>query len=311
MRQAQRILLVVGCGIGFALSSIAQDSAIQVGSHFVQLREVVIGRKLDVPAFIDRIKSDSSFYKAFRNLHLVNFTAVNDIRMLDRKGRVDASLQSKTRQLRRNNCRTMEVLQETTTGDFYTSGGDYNYYTASMYASLFFTKGSVCGEDNVVAGRQFSTRGKSGMEKHKEQLKMLFFSPGKRINGLPFMSSKTALYGDNLADAYDMQIDMESHQGRNCYVFRQTVKPGRKSDVVIDEMITWFDDVTLDVVARHYSLSYDAGVYDFRVRMEVEMGQVGNLLVPQIIKYNGNWKAIFKPRERGVFTAMLTDFSLE
>lgn len=288
-----------------------QDSTVQVGSHFVQLREVVIGRKLDVPSFIDRIKSDSSFYKAFRNLHLVNFTAINDIRLLDRKGRVDASLQSKTRQIRRKQCRTMEVLQESTTGDFYTSAGNYTYYTASMYASLFFTKGSVCGEDNVVAGRQFSTRGKSGMEKHKEQLKMLFFSPGKRINGLPFMSAKTALYGDNLADAYDMQIDMETHQGRNCYVFRQMVKPSRKSDVVIDEMVTWFDDVSLDVVARHYALRYDAGVYDFDVRMEVEMGQVGDLLVPQLIKYNGNWKAIFKPRERGVFTAVLTDFSLE
>lgn len=311
MRNAQRVLTLIWMGLFVALHAIAQDSTIQVGSHFVQLREVVVGRKLDVPAFIDRIKSDSSFYKAFRNLHLVNFTAVNDIRMLDRKGRVDASLQSKTRQHRRNNCRAMDVLQEATTGDFYTSRGDYNYYTASMYASLFFTKGSVCGEDNIVAGRQFSTRGKSGMEKHKEQLKMLFFSPGKRINGLPFMSSKTALYGDNLADAYDMQIDMETHQGRNCYVFRQTVKSDRKSDVVIDEMITWFDDVTLDVVARHYTLSYEAGVYDFRVRMEVEMGQVGNLLVPQVIKYNGNWKAIFKPRERGVFTAVLSDFSLE
>ena len=28
-------------------------------------------------------------------------------------------------------------------------------------------------------------KGKSGMAKHKEQLKMLFFNPGKKIPGIP------------------------------------------------------------------------------------------------------------------------------
>jgi hypothetical protein len=61
-------------------------------------------------------------------------------------------------------------------------------------------------------------------------------------------------------------------------------------------------------VARNYSLSYDAGVYDFDVDMHVEMSKVGNLLVPSVLRYNGNWKAIFKKRERGIFTATLFDF---
>lgn len=303
-----RWLMAIACGC--SLTGQAQDTTVQVGAHLIQLREVVVGRKLDVPTFIQHVKSDSSFYKAFRNLHLVGFTARNDIRMLSRKGQVVASLQSKTRQHRTANCRTMEVLEESTTGDFYTNDRAYNYYTASLYASLFFTQGKICGEDNIVTGRSFSTQGKRGMEKHKEQLKMLFFNPGRRINGLPFMSSKTALYDDDVADAYDMQINYETWQGHNCYVFRQTVKPDRRSSVVVNEMVTWFDAVSLDVLARQYELSYDAGVYDFKVRMEVELGYIGNLLVPQVIKYNGNWKAIFKPRERGVFTAVLSDFSL-
>jgi hypothetical protein len=49
-------------------------------------------------------------------------------------------------------------------------------------------------------------------------------------------------------------------------------------------------------------------VYDFKVNMEVKMTTVGNLLVPALLSYNGNWKAIFKKRERGVFTATLFDF---
>ena len=40
---------------------------------------------------------------------------------------------------------------------------------------------------------------------------MLFFNPGKKIKGLPFMSGKTAIYDDEMADAYDMEIDMDEN----------------------------------------------------------------------------------------------------
>jgi len=79
--------------------------------------------------------------------------------------------------------------------------------------------------------------------------------------------------------------------------------------VIIDEMITWFNDQTYEVVARTYTLSYNAAVYDFKVSMEVEMTKYGEYLVPALIRYVGNWKAIFKKRERGVFTATLSDFN--
>ena len=42
--------------------------------------------------------------------------------------------------------------------------------------------------------------------------------------------------------------------------------------------------------------------------MEVSMTRFGDLVVPQVLKYNGNWKVALKKRERGVFTAVLTDF---
>jgi hypothetical protein len=137
---------------------------------------------------------------------------------------------------------------------------------------------------------------------------MLFFNPGKRIKGLPFMASKTAIYDDDMASMYDMSIDMEVYNKIGCFVFRQKVKPGNESDVLVDEMTTWFDEKTMDVVARNYLISYDAGVYDFKVQMEVQMTHAGDLVVPSLIRYNGNWKVIFKKRERGVFTATLFDF---
>ena len=284
------------------------DTTVTIGSKIITLSTVVLDNKLNVPAFIERVKNDSSFYKAFKNLRTVNFTAINDIRMNNKSGKLDASLNSHTKQIVLNGCRTMQVLEETATGNFYTDAKEYNYYTAQMYASLFFTKGNICGEDNIVKGKEFSTEGKSGMEKHKEQLKMLFFNPGRKINGLPFMSNKTAIFEDEIADSYDMDIDWERYNNTNCYVFKQKVKDGKKGSVVVDEMTTWFNEITFDVVARTYSLSYDAGVYDFKVNMEIQMTTFGNLTVPALIRYNGNWKAIFKKRERGIFTATLSDF---
>ncbi len=292
----------------FLFAQNKSDTVVNIEGRVITLSEVVVNNKINVPAFIERLRTDTTFYKAFRTLHILGFTALNDFRMVDKDGDIKASLRSKTKQVRSNNCRTMQVLDETTTGDIYDGNKNYNYYTSEMYAGLFFTKGTICGEDNIVKGREHSTAGLHGMEKHKAQLKMLFFNPGKQINGIPFISGKTAIFDKDMADKYDMSIDMEQYNNTSCYIFKIKAKPNRKGDVVIDEMTTWFNDKTFEIVARNYSLSYDAGVYDFNVQMQVELTKFGEYLVPSLIRYVGNWKAVFKKRERGIFTATLFDF---
>lgn len=292
----------------FLFAQNKKDTTVKVDNNYITLSEIVVNNKLDIASFIERVKNDTTFYKAFRNLHILGYTSLNDIRMLNKKGNIVASLTSRTKQIRENNCRKMEVLNQSTIGDMYDRNGDFNYYTAQMYAGLFFTKDSVCGEDNIVKGREFSTHGLSGIDKHKEQLKMLFFNPGKKISGLPFISDKTEIFNKSMADKYDMNIDYRKYNNEDCYVFTVKVKNDKKSDVVINEMTTWFNEKTFEIVARNYSISYDAGVYDFNVNMEVQMTKAGGLLVPSVLRYNGNWKVIFKKREHGIFTATLFDF---
>jgi len=292
----------------FSFAQQKNDTTVKVDGNYITMSEIVVNNKLDVASFINRVKNDTTFYKAFRNLRILGYTSLNDIRMLDKNGKVQASLQSKTQQIRSENCRKMKVLQQSVKGDIFDNSGNYNYYTAQMYAGLFFTKDSVCGENNIVKGHDFSTSGLSGIEKHKEQLKMLFFNPGKKINGLPFISNKTAIFDESMADKYDMNIDFRDYENIPCYVFTIKVKDGQESSVVIDEMTTWFSEKNFEIVARNYSLNYDAGVYDFKVDMEVKMTKAGDLLVPALLRYNGSWKVIFKKRERGVFTATLFDF---
>ena len=216
-----------------------KDTTVKVNDNYITLSEIVVNSKLNVPSFIERIKNDTTFYKAFRNLRVIGYTSLNDIRMLDPNDKIVASLVSKTRQYRVHNCRKMQVLNQMTAGNMYDAKENYNYYTAELYAGLFFTKDSVCGETNIVKGFQFSTKGLSGIEKHKEQLKMLFFNPGKKVSGLPFISGKTEIFDRSMAGNYDMAIDLRNYNNTSCYVFTIKVKDNKRSNVVVDEMTTW------------------------------------------------------------------------
>ncbi|MBC7588725.1 MAG: hypothetical protein H7178_10260, partial [Chitinophagaceae bacterium] len=175
------------------IATFSQDSVVIIDKKKFTLTEVVVRNNFDYKKLLLQIKEDTTFYKAFRNLRILGFTSFNDIKMLDKKGAIKASLLSKTTQNRTSNCRTMDVLEENVTGDFYDDKHKYNYLTAELYAGLFFTKDRVCGEDNIVKGHTSSASGKSGMEKHKEQLKTLFFNPGKKIPGIPFIGDKLDL----------------------------------------------------------------------------------------------------------------------
>ncbi|MBX2932075.1 MAG: hypothetical protein KF781_09030 [Chitinophagaceae bacterium] len=293
----------------------AQDTTIIIDKKKFTLTEVVVRNGFDYNTLLKQIKEDTSFYKAFKNLRIIGFTAYNDIKMLDKKGKIKASLFSKTKQERANNCRTMQVLEETTTGNFYDKNKNYHYTTAQMYASLFFTKGTVCNETNIVAGNTLSVADKKGMDKHKEQLKMLFFNPGKKIPGIPFIGGKLDLYDDAANKIYDYKLDLQEKENKLYYVLSIVPKNKlgifRRDKVVVDEMITWFDPKTLEVAYRSYSLSYSAGVYDFDVSMEVQMTTYKGYTVPKLLRYIGNWDVMFKKRERSIFTATLFDFKEE
>jgi len=308
MKKVLHITIALLC---FAFAQ-AQDSSVTSGKKIITLKEVVVRSNLNVPAFIDRVKNDTTFYKAFKNLKVLGYTALNDVRMLDKKGVARASLQGRTRQVRFHGCRHTVVAEQKVTGDMLDKAGNWNYYTMEMYAGLFWVRDTICGENNIVGDPTFNIKNKSGSAKHREQLKMLFFNPGKRIPGLPFIGNKLALFDDDMSAYYDYVIDMELLNGEWCYVFdvkaRDNLSNGEKDNIVINKMTTWFNQQTMDIVLRKYDLSYRAGVYDFDVEIETELTRFGNYLVPKVLRYNGNWDVVFKKRERGVFTATLFDF---
>ena len=274
----------------------------------ILIDEVIINSSangFDIKEFIERIKSDTTFYKAFRTMHLVTYNAENDIKIFEKKSnKVKASLSSETKQIARNGCRTMNVLDEKVTGDFYNKKREYNYYTAELYASLFFTKGKVCGEDNIVKGHlDKSVNGKGSLEKNKAKLKQLMFNPGSRISGIPFMGNKSAIFDPEIAKMYDFRLAIEDKNGVPCYMFEATPKKEYLGEVVYKQFKTWFRQSDYSIVSRDYALSYNTVAYDFDVIIHVDLQQIGHQLLPSYISYRGNWYAFTKGREKVSFSA--------
>lgn len=274
----------------------------------ILIDEVIINssdKGFDIKDFIERIKNDTTFYKAFRSMRLVTYNAENDIKVFEKKGNaIKASLTSETKQIARDGCRTMNVLEEKTTGDFYNRKKEYNYYTAELYASLFFTKGKICGEDNIVKGQlERSTSGKGSLEKNKAKLKQLMFNPGSRIQGIPFMGNKSAIFDPDIAKMYDFRLAAEDKNGVPCYMFEATPKKEYAGDVVYKQFKTWFRQSDYAITSRDYALSYNTIAYDFDVIIHVDLQQIGPNLLPTYISYRGNWYAFTKGREKVAFTA--------
>jgi len=308
-----RSILFIMC-MSLLAQSWAQDTTLNIENQTFTLADAIVRNHFEYKDILAKIKRDTSFYKAFKTLRTIEYSSFNHIEMYDKNQKMEASLDSRTRQNRIGDCRTMDVIEEKIFGNLRDSKGEYNYVTPSLYASLFFTKGKICGETNIVKGKKRTIQG-SGIEKAKEQLKMLFFNPGEKIPGIPMIGNKLDLYDDNAHELYTYRLDYVDYHGKLAYVFE--IKPKEdlgffaKDRVVVDQMITWFNPSTLEVLGRNYSLSYKAGVYDFNVQMEVEMTYTKNgLLVPKILRYKGDWDVVFKKRERGLFTATLFDFKV-
>ncbi len=261
----------------------------------------------DTEDFIRLVRKDSSFYRAFHNLRLVNYKAENDMRFFDKKNKVAATYFSRTSQQSDGDCRTMDVLEEKTTGNFYKRKKKYRYYTAKMYDRVFYTHGKICGEEEMLEEKESNLK---GLQKYYNELKRLIFQPGERVK-VPLIGSKTAIFDTKLAPYYDYFITSKPFtNGADCYVFSAVVKPDflekKAGKTVIKYLETFFEKSNLQVVGRKYHLVY-SGVFDFDVTMDVELMKRGGRYYPRVVQYNGFWNIPTRKIEIANFTARISE----
>lgn len=289
------ILLFLGWGLGLKAQDTFYMPRVELGEVLIR----ALPEDFDAATFIKIIKEDTSFYKAFKTMHLVTYHGEHKIDVFHPGKRdIIASYQSETKQIYRNGCRTMNVLEEQVMGDFYDKKGEYEYFTAKMYDQLFFTNGKVCNENNIVRGSlDKDIRGKNRIEKSKVQLKYLIFNPGVAIPGLPVIGKKAGIFEKDIAKDYDFFIDLVEIKGEWHYEFIAKPKAYAYNGMVIKYLRTWLRKGDLKIMGRDYHVGYKAGVYDFDVKMYVELEESRGKLLPKLIRYDGNWHVAMKKRE--------------
>ena len=288
---------------------IAQDTTFQKINN---LQSINLHNNLQFTKILQILKLDSSFYNAFKNLHYVGYSCYNNIEMLNPSNKIIASLNSKATQIFKNNCRFIIKEEEKTTGDMYNQRNQFNYETAKLYAHIFLPKDTICNEKIKTHYESKKTKNITSIDKRKEQLKTLFFNPGAKIKGIPFLGDKLNVYDSNAREYYDYSLDQVQFNNKLCFEFKMEAKKNltnfQRSKIIIDNITTWLNVQNFEIVGREYALSYNALFYDFNVQVYVEMTNYKNKLVPNLMRYKGNWKLLFNKREKANFTATLFNF---
>lgn len=299
-RYSQITVLLLSATLAYTKAS-AQDQDTTYYGMRIMMDEVVIKavkKGWDLQAFVRRMQTDTTFYKAFLGLKVVNYESENNIRILDANNKPLATMHNNTIQKVAGSCRTVSVVNERTSGDFYKKDRQPAYFTAELFQRLFFRPGKECGVTDRIADAHTGKGNK--LDKAKEQLKQLVFNPGSKVSGVPFAGDKASIFDADMMSKYDFSLKFDTYEGVECYVFRAVPKKEYAGDVIFNQLDTWFRTADYSIMARDYSLSYHTMVYDFDVRMKVRLEQKEGRLLPASIDYQGNWHVMMKKRERAV-----------
>ncbi len=286
-------------GVPDTIRTIHIDSAIQITST-----------RLTTETFIQQMLNDKSFYEAFRNMKKFSFTADNRIYSYDKKNKINGKIY---RRIYHNNegAYKMQMLAKSDSGDVYKKNGKYQMYTVEMFDYIFMN----AYNSDFVPSEPISGKSGESNESYKDKLKTLIFSPGRPIKGVPFISGKTELFTANMRQYYNYEYFKGTYlDSIPVYRLKITVKPGlsnwTKNGLMIKEMTTIFDMRDLQILGRYIDMRQSNLLFDFDVKMNIELGYFGENrdLLPTKITYNGNWDIPTKARERASFLIRHTGY---
>ncbi len=287
--------------------------------HEYRLGDVVIrGRAqgLDLEGFMQQVKEDTTFLHAFLNLRYWPHAMEGNLAVRNKGEKDRAALFRKGRLLRNGQQAGLRVDSLAESGRLRDGRGEMRYITAELYDDLFWPKGTWRA-DNTIANYQRASRGSGRIGRYKAELKKFMFNPGQEIAGVPFIGDKLALFDPRMAPLYNFSIDQHFRNGRPCWQFSATAKDsinGKRADgdaTVIKRMTTWFDQSSMQVIAREYRMAHASLVLDFDISIQVDNIVVNGELVPTFISYDGDWDIPFRKRELVRFWLRMGEWEVE
>jgi hypothetical protein len=271
------------------------DSTVNIKSH-----------KLTAQDFIDAVLADTGFYKAFLNMKRYAFVADNHIYTYDKKNKVDGEIYRRIKHTVVNGKPKNEYLIKQDKGNIYKKNGKYQLYTAEMFDYIFTNayNSEFTGTDAFS-----SPDGKN--QSYKAKLKTLIFSPGRKVTGIPFLSSKTEIFGRNMRQFYQYEFTRGKYlDSIPVYRFKVIKKPSTaEGDVMIRELTTIFDMRDFKILGRYVDMKYSNLLFDFDVKMNIELIPFNGELLPAKISYQGNWDVPLHKEERASFLIQQRDYS--
>lgn len=278
------------------IRTIVIDSAVNIRSH-----------RLNVQDFIDAIVTDTSFYKAFRNMKKYSFTAENRIFTYDKKNRVSGKIYRKVQHNITGGHHQTVYLAKKDSGEVYKKNGKYQLYTVEMFDYIF---------DNAYNSDFSKADPLPGSDKngsYKDKLKTLIFEPGRKIKGIPFISSKTEVFSPDLKQFYNYEFARGKYlDSIPVYRFKVIQKQSTADDdVMIKQLTTIFDMRTFKILGRYIDMKYSNMFFSFNIQMNIELSNYDGELLPAKITYQGNWDIPFHKEERASFLIVHKDYRKE
>ncbi|TWR26560.1 hypothetical protein FPZ43_15515 [Mucilaginibacter pallidiroseus] len=261
--------------------------------------------KLNAQDFIDAVLADTSFYKAFQNMKRYAFTAENRIFTYDKKNRINGRVYRKILHDREQGKNKVTYPAKQDSGAVYKKNGKYELYTIEMFDYIFM---NAYNSEFATGGSPINPKGKNAG--YKAKLKALIFTPGRKISGIPFISSKTEIFGPDLRQFYNYEFARGTYvDSIPVYRFKVIRKPSTADDdTMIKEMTTIFDARDFQVLGRYVDMKYSNMLFDFDVQMNIELNRFNGELLPVKITYQGNWDVPLHKEERASFLILHKDY---
>ena len=265
--------------------------------------------KLNAQDFIDAVVADTSFYKAFQNMKRYSFIAENRIFTYDKKNKVNGKIYRKINHITAVNAHKVAYLASRDSGNVIKKNGKYQLYTVEMFDYIFANAyNSGFAKTNPAPGE---SKGKNAG--YKAKLKALIFTPGRKITGIPFLSSKTEIFGPDMRQFYRYEFARGTYvDSIPVYRFKVIRKPSTADDdTMIKEMTTIFDARNFQILGRYVDMKYSNMLFDFDVQMNIELNNFNGELLPTKVTYQGNWDIPFHKEERASFLIVHKDYKKE
>ena len=308
MRFLLFILLII-----FSFSSRSQDGIVKsVMLDSVMISAVSSGFSVD--EFIHYVKSDTTFYQGFKNLRYYSHQFQSELEIFDKSNKSVGILIRNGHYEINNNRLVVHIESEKNNGKIYNRKGKYRYYTPEFFDYIFFPKDTLIV--SKFKSNNDSTDYNNSNEKNESDAKVIIFNPGSvEVNRSGSKKEKLAVFDISMQKYYDYIISKKIYKDSlECYEFvcrmKNDLTEKEKDEVLIRELVSYFDRNNFNVVYRKYVMKYDYWLIDLNVTVNVEMGYVQNQLVPFNIYYNGYWDIPFSKPEIADFTLTNYDFEI-